>query len=219
MNRIILLAVAIMAPVPAMAQVSRAMPPVQQRPVDPDGRTVPDGDRVVPEAELNVEDSMVEKAPPKIRAATTGALGRTVANDMDLAPGRVLVDIRARRLYFGLDPSHVRIYPVAVGKSGAQWRGTVTVGWKRTSPGWHPTSRQRRKRHLPAYVAPGRSNPLGTHAIYLVRNGRDTLLRIHGTNEPGSIGKAVSSGCIRMRNADVSDLYGRVSAGTIVTAR
>lgn len=183
-----------------------------------------DGDRIVPEAEIDVPNSVEDRPRHKPAACrpiptASGALGRNIRNDMGLLTGRVLVDVGARRLYFALSPDLVRVYPVGVGKSGAQWKGTVVVGRKTVAPAWHPTANQRRKRKLPAYVPPGRSNPLGSHAIYLFRGGRDTLLRIHGTNEPSSIGKAVSSGCIRMRNADVADLYDRIGKGTVVTAR
>ena len=225
-------------PASAVAQESRALPPgasvspqvaPSDLPVRPQIRPYPEdstspggvfddslGDRIVSDDQTPDDSARVAGHP---RRRVGGALGVTVANTIALTPGRVLVDVAARRLYYAVDASHLRSYPVAVGKSGAQWRGSVTVGRMAVGPGWHPTAHQRRVRHLPGYVAPGRSNPLGVRAIYLFRSGRDTLLRIHGTNEPASIGHAVSSGCIRMRNEDVVDLYSRVSVGTVVTAR
>ena len=148
-----------------------------------------------------------------------GALGRYADNTVGVAPGSILIDTGARRLYLGIDDERMRVYPVAVGKSGAQWRGAATIGRKAVNPTWRPTARQRRIKRLPSVVRPGPSNPLGVRALYLSRGGRETLYRIHGTNAPGSIGKAVSSGCIRMRNADVIDLYGRVAVGTPVRVR
>ena len=176
-----------------------AAPPVAR---DPD-----DGDDLLPE---------VRRPVP---ASSRGALGRTVGNTIGIAPGSVLVRSAERRLYYGLSEDLMRVYPVAVGKAGAQWRGTAVVGRKAARPTWHPTARQRKRKRLPAVVRPGAANPLGTRAIYLFRGGRDTLYRIHGTNSPGSIGRAVSSGCLRMRNADVEDLYSRISVGARVTVR
>lgn len=205
------------APTSALAQTSRAIPPttvvINGDHITPDEPTAPK-----PRPKVSKPKPVAAQATSSVKSAA-GALGRNIDNDMGLGTGRIIVDIAARRLYYGISPQTVRVYPVAVGKSGAQWRGSVVVGRKAVAPAWRPTANQRRKKKLPAYVPPGRSNPLGSHAIYLFKGGKDTLLRIHGTNEPSSIGKAVSAGCIRMRNADVADLYGRVSNGAIVTAR
>ena len=164
------------------------------------------------------DDLLPEKAAPP-SAAVRGALGRTVANSIGVPAGAVLIRTSERRLYYGLSDGLMRVYPVAVGKGGAQWRGSAVVGRKAVRPTWHPTARQRKRKRLPRVVRPGPANPLGTRAIYLFRGGRDTLYRIHGTNSPGSIGRAVSSGCLRMRNADVEDLYSRISVGASVTVR
>ena len=86
-------------------------------------------------------------------------------------------------------------------------------------PSWYPTPDQKKKRKLPDVVGPGPNNPLGEYALYLYQDGRDTLIRIHGTNNPSSIGKAVSDGCFRMRNDHVGELFGYVYEGARVTVR
>ena len=166
------------------------------------------------------DDILSENDVAAVKAVHTyGALGRTTANSIGLAPGSILIRTSERKLYYGIDDRTMRVYPVAVGKSGAQWRGDASIGRKAVNPVWRPTARQRRLKHVPAVVRAGPSNPLGVRALYLRRGGRETLYRIHGTNAPRSIGRAVSSGCIRMRNADVIDLYGRVGVGTPVQVR
>jgi lipoprotein-anchoring transpeptidase ErfK/SrfK len=109
-----------------------------------------------------------------------------------------------------------KIYSVAVGKPSLQWRGTNTITNKRINPTWYPTEKTRRKKpYLPRVVPAGAKNPLGTRALYI----GNTMYRIHGTNEPKSIGKAVSSGCIRMHNTDVQELYSLISVGTRVIVK
>lgn len=128
----------------------------------------------------------------------------------------ILIDTSKRSLSFTAKDGSVFTYPVAVGRQGAQWKGSALIGRKTINPVWHPTKNQRKKKRLPAVVRPGPKNPLGSRALYLWVNGKETLYRIHGTNEPGSIGKAVSSGCIRMKNSDVIELYEKVKVGTLV---
>ena len=108
-------------------------------------------------------------------------------------------------------------YGIGVGRQGFAWKGVARVERKSEWPDWIPPSDMMKRRpDLPARMAGGIENPLGARALYLFEDHKDTLFRIHGTNEPRSIGKAVSSGCIRMLNADVIDLYGRVAKGTKV---
>jgi lipoprotein-anchoring transpeptidase ErfK/SrfK len=108
-------------------------------------------------------------------------------------------------------------YGIGVGKQGFAWSGTATVARKARWPAWRPPEEMmQRRRDLPSYMPGGPANPLGARALYLFQGERDTLYRIHGTNEPGSIGRAVSSGCIRLLNQDVHDLYERVPVGTLV---
>lgn len=127
----------------------------------------------------------------------------------------IIVDQKAKTLMV-VDDKYIAIYPIAVGRPGAQWKGTMHISAKKMWPDWHPTtSMRKRKPGLPDNVPGGMHNPLGARALYL----GSSLYRIHGTNEPNSIGRAVSSGCIRMRNDDVIDLYERVPIGTKVTIK
>lgn len=129
------------------------------------------------------------------------------------AVGTVIVKTSERQLYYVLGNGMALRYDVAVGKAGMQWAGETFVQSKTRNPGWTPTPRMRRENPmLPAHVEAGPRNPLGSRAIYLGW----TDYRIHGTNAPGSIGRAASSGCIRMRNSDVADLFERVHIGAPV---
>lgn len=128
--------------------------------------------------------------------------------------GAIVINTSERRLYYSLGNNMALRYPVAVGKEGAQWSGETFVQSKAINPGWTPTANMRRKNpYLPRHVRGGTpQNPLGVRAIYLGWSE----YRIHGTNAPGSIGRASSSGCIRMLNSDVKDLYERVHIGAPV---
>ncbi len=129
------------------------------------------------------------------------------------APGTIVISTQERRLYYILPGNQALRYGVGVGRPGFAWSGMKTVTAKREWPGWTPPSQMLRRRpDLPRYMAGGPDNPLGSRAMYL----GGTLYRIHGSNEPGTIGTAVSSGCIRMTNDDVQDLYNRVRVGTRV---
>ena len=134
--------------------------------------------------------------------------------------GTIVIDTTARYLYLVEGNGKARRYGVGVGKPGFEWAGTHKVTRKATWPSWRPPQqmieRERLKgRELPAFMEGGPANPLGARALYL----GSTLYRIHGTNQPWTIGQAVSSGCIRMRNIDVTDLYERVGVGTRVIVR
>ena len=136
-------------------------------------------------------------------------------------PGTVIVDTHARALYYVMDEGEAIRYGVAVGKEGFSWAGIAQVGRKTEWPRWTPPSSMIKRRPELAKFASGMpggrpDNPLGARALYLFANGRDTLFRIHGTNEPQSIGTAASSGCIRMLNEEVVELYDRVRVGTKV---
>lgn len=140
-------------------------------------------------------------------------------NTMGISPGDIVIETKKHRLVFAIDDELVVIYPVAVGRAGAAWTGKAEIGRMTEGPAWHPTESQRKRKKLPVRVAPGPNNPLGSHALYLFDNGRDTLFRIHGTNAPSSIGKSVSDGCIRMRNDHIEVLYELVEIGANVTVR
>ncbi|GHA20939.1 hypothetical protein GCM10007989_15130 [Devosia pacifica] len=141
------------------------------------------------------------------------------------APGTIVVDTPSRFLYLVQAGGRAMRYGVGVGREEAlQFRGTATIGRKAVWPRWTPTQnmiRREPERYRPyADGLPGGiTNPLGARALYLYRNGRDTLFRIHGTTEPYTIGTNVSSGCIRLMNQDIIDLHSRVPSGTRVIVR
>jgi lipoprotein-anchoring transpeptidase ErfK/SrfK len=129
------------------------------------------------------------------------------------AAGTVVISTEERRLYYVLGGGQAISYGVGVGRPGFEWAGTRSVTMKREWPDWRPPAQMLRRRpDLPRYMPGGPDNPLGARAMYL----GGSLYRIHGSNEPETIGQAVSSGCIRMTNEDVVDLYSRVKVGTRV---
>lgn len=148
--------------------------------------------------------------------------GRKVVGYMTFEkPGTIIIKTRERALYQVLGGGKAMRYLVAVGKEGFSWSGTAKVGTKRVNPTWTPpTEMIERKPEYEEWAdgMPGGipENPLGVRAMYLYRNGRDTLFRIHGTNNPSSIGTAASSGCIRMLNREVIELYSNTPVGTKV---
>lgn len=144
-------------------------------------------------------------------------LPQTVAYQSAEKPGTIVIDTNNRFLYLVEGDGQARRYGVGVGKPGFEWAGTHRVTRKAEWPTWTPPSEMRAREaakghYLPASMEGGPANPLGARAMYL----GSTLYRIHGTNAPWTIGYAVSSGCIRMRNEDVTDLYERVKVGTTV---
>ena len=146
-------------------------------------------------------------------AAPDTATMKVVSFPNEHGLGAIVIKTKERRLYYTLSNRQAVRYDIAVGSPENQWYGTSYVSSKREDPGWTPTpSMRRRHPRLPAYVAPGPDNPLGIRAIYLDWGA----YRIHGTNAPGSIGRAVSNGCFRMRTPDVLDLYERVHIGAPV---
>lgn len=135
--------------------------------------------------------------------------------------GTVIVDPYKRYLYLVMPNNRAMRYAVGVGKAGLAFSGTADIARKASWPRWTPTQNmiKRNPEHYAKYAGGlegGVSNPLGARALYLHRNGQDTLYRIHGTNQPWSIGKAASSGCIRLFNQDILDLHKRVPAGSKV---
>jgi lipoprotein-anchoring transpeptidase ErfK/SrfK len=137
----------------------------------------------------------------------------TVAFDARYAPGTVIIATNERRLYYVLGNGQAIRYGVGVGRPGFDWKGVKTVSAMKEWPDWRPPAEMRlRQPYLPEHMPGGPNNPLGARALYL----GSSLYRIHGSNEPHTIGSAVSSGCFRMRNQDVIDLYGRVKVGARV---
>ena len=140
--------------------------------------------------------------------------GKRVAFAADASPGDIVINTHENRLYFVLGDGQAMMYRVATAKKGFEWQGSNQVSSKVMWPDWRPPVEMRKRRpELPAYMAGGPKNPLGARAIYL----GSSIYRIHGTNEPSSIGKAASSGCIRMLNEDVTELYSHVKIGARVT--
>src|SRR5882762_7399866 len=132
------------------------------------------------------------------------------------APGSIVVDTDARYLYYVLPDSKAIRYGVIVGEDALSWYGIAKVGRKEEWPTWTPTAEIKRRMEVPNFVEGGAHNPMGARGIYLFQGSKDTLFRIHGTNQPEYIGQAISSGCIRLTNEDVIDLYNRVKMGSIV---
>ena len=142
---------------------------------------------------------------------------RTVSDPTNQAEGTITVNTRTRKLYLSLGNGRAVEYGIGVGRQGFDWKGNATIGRKAVWPGWTPPAEMLKRRpDLPKHMEGGIENPLGARALYLFQGSKDTLFRIHGTNEPDTIGHAVSSGCIRMLNADVVDLYQRVQKGAKV---
>lgn len=140
----------------------------------------------------------------------------------EFEPGQLIILPQKHFLYFVFETGKALRYGVGVGKAGLAWKGTATIDRKAKWPSWRPTNamiaREPGKYAQHASGVPGGiNNPLGARALYLYKNGRDTYFRIHGTNQPWTIGKSVSNGCIRMLNEHVKDLYERVPVGTVVT--
>ncbi len=128
----------------------------------------------------------------------------------------IIVDTSERRLYLVLGDGKALKYGVGVGRQGFQWSGTHRITRKAEWPGWTPPAAMRKRQpHLPRYMEGGPNNPLGARALYI----GSTLYRIHGSNQPWSIGQAVSSGCIRMVNEDVIHLYDQIKVGAKVIVR
>jgi lipoprotein-anchoring transpeptidase ErfK/SrfK len=137
----------------------------------------------------------------------------TVAFPEKYAPGTIVVSTSERRLYFVLGDGQALRYGVGVGRPGFTWAGVTRIANKREWPDWTPPPQMLKRRpDLPRHMEGGIDNPLGARAMYLA----GTLYRIHGSNEPDTIGQAVSSGCIRMTNDDVTDLYARAKVGAKV---
>src|SRR6202162_66992 len=132
------------------------------------------------------------------------------------APGSIVVDSDNHYLYYVQDGGKAIRYGIIVGEEAMAGSGIAKIGSMTEWPPWHPTKGEIERLGVPTFVAPGPDNPMGSRALYLYSGGKDTLFRIHGTNQPEYIGASISSGCIRLTNEDVIDLYSRVKMGTIV---
>src|SRR5262249_38046258 len=132
------------------------------------------------------------------------------------APGTILIDSDARYLYYVLPGGKAIRYGVTVGEEALAFSGVAKIGRMTEWPSCPPTDDFKKRLAVLTWVSPGPQNPMGARALYLYEGNKDTLYRIHGTNQPEYIGAAISSGCIRLTNEDVIDLYKRVKPGTVV---
>jgi lipoprotein-anchoring transpeptidase ErfK/SrfK len=170
-----------------------------------------------PQSAFPSDNMMV--APPALSDEGDGSVvperlrRAVVAFDTREAPGTVIIDTGNTALYYVLGQGRAIRYGVGVGREGFTWSGVQTISRKAEWPDWHPPAEMiARQPYLPRFVAGGPGNPLGARAMYL----GSSVYRIHGTNDPSTIGKFVSSGCIRLTNEDVADLFSRVNVGTRV---
>lgn len=160
--------------------------------------------------------SVAAKSRPKLPA-----MGPSFRKQVSLATnepvGTVIIRKDANALYLVVAPDKALQYRISVGREGFQWTGIVKVGAKKEWPEWRPPADMRtRQPELPEMVPSGPYNPLGARAIYLHQDGADTLYRIHGTNDPDGVGFDGTSGCFRLTNTDIVDLYKRVTIGARV---
>jgi lipoprotein-anchoring transpeptidase ErfK/SrfK len=170
------------------------------------------------DASMTSRDRQLLAHPPYAQAAIPEQYQRHIVDfQRRERPGTILVDTESRYLYFVLPQGKAIRYGVTVGEEAMAWSGVATVGKMTEWPDWIPTPEiQARLGPYPARVPGGPANPLGARALYLYEGSKDTLYRIHGTNQPEYIGHAISSGCIRMTNSDIIDLFGRVKMGSTV---
>jgi len=174
------------------------------------------------EANFTARDKNLLANAPYAKVSVPAAYQRTIVQfHRKEAPGSVVVDTDARYLFYVLPDGKAIRYGVIVGEEAQAWTGVAKVGRKEEWPSWTPTEGEKKRLGpvlgpLPNFVEGGPQNPMGARAMYLYSGNKDTLFRIHGTNQPEYIGHAISSGCIRMTNEDVIDLYNRVKMGAIV---
>jgi lipoprotein-anchoring transpeptidase ErfK/SrfK len=172
----------------------------------------------VPDPQVSARDAeWIAKVP---KAEEDPRFARYMIDDpTGEAPGTIVVDTKERQLYLVQANKKAIRYGVAVGDEAYGWTGTANIARKAEWPDWNPPAEMKARWPHVQYTKGGPENPLGARALYLYEGNKDTLYRIHGTNEPEKIGYAVSSGCIRMRNIDVIDLYNRVPVNTKVVVR
>jgi lipoprotein-anchoring transpeptidase ErfK/SrfK len=170
------------------------------------------------DASFTPRDRQLLAHPPYARADIPESYRRHIVDySRRESPGTILVDTESRFLYYVLPQGKAIRYGVAVGEEAMAFSGVATVGKMAEWPDWIPTPDiQARLGPYPPRIAGGPANPLGARALYLYEGNKDTLYRIHGTNQPEYIGQAISSGCIRMTNEDVIDLFDRVRQGATV---
>jgi len=204
------------------APAPRSARPYARRSQDPDQGLYADPYETRGSSQADLGDSYASPAPTnreelEAQADSSRRTVQLVPNPTREPAGTIVVDTRTKHLYFVQGDGTALAYGIGVGRQGFEWKGEAQVKHKSEWPAWNPPSEMLKRRpDLPEHMAGGLENPLGARALYLFQGNKDTLFRIHGTNEPDTIGKAVSSGCIRMMNSDVIDLYRRVPVGTRV---
>jgi lipoprotein-anchoring transpeptidase ErfK/SrfK len=190
---------AALALLPALARADEASDPADPKAVTMDVTDEP--------GRASAEDVKIEDGPYK---------RQVVFYRTNAAPGTVLISTQEHFLYLVLGNNRALRYGIGVGRQGFQWAGMVTITRKTEWPDWTPPPEMiQRQPYLPRFMAGGPGNPLGARAMYLGA----TVYRIHGTNQPATIGQSISSGCFRLANGDVVDLYDRVPVGTKVIVR
>jgi lipoprotein-anchoring transpeptidase ErfK/SrfK len=169
------------------------------------------------EANFTPRDKKLLAAAPYERAAIPEPYKRHIVDyHRREAAGTILIETDARYLYYVLPDRKAIRYGVTVGEEALAFSGVAKIGRMTEWPSWTPTPEIKQRMHVPNFVGPGPQNPMGARALYLYEGNKDTIYRIHGTNQPEYIGAAISSGCIRMTNEDMIDLYNRVKIGTPV---
>jgi lipoprotein-anchoring transpeptidase ErfK/SrfK len=201
----------------SLALFSLATPALAQSTALYDGNGFERDLSLLPPAESPVDYEIVPANLKKIPAPFRKQLVNYPGSEW---PGTLIVDPEHRHLYHVLENQQAIRYGVGVGREGFSWAGEAKIGMKRRWPRWLPpiemVERDEKAAKWVNGMPGGPENPLGARALYLYANGADTLYRIHGTNDPSSIGKALSSGCIRLLNQDIADLYLRVPVGSKV---
>ena len=172
--------------------------------------------KTLPDPPLSAQDAKWMSMIPDVPKAEFDFERNLVDDTTGQPPGTIVVDTKARHLYFVLPDRKAVRYGVAVGDEAYGWTGVARVSHKAEWPSWNPPDDMRKRWPHVRSMSGGPMNPLGARALYLYQGNRDTLYRIHGTNEPETIGQAASSGCIRMRNIDVVDLFNRVKPNATV---
>lgn len=176
--------------------------------------------QVLGPAEPSVTDHLVQVETKKVPRSHGPQSRDVVSYPSSEPPGTIIISNSERTLHRVLGGGKAERYKISVGRDGFTWTGTTVVGRKAEWPAWRPPADMRKREpDLPSYVPPGPYNPLGARAIYLFQGGRDTLYRIHGTNDSDSLGGFQTSGCFRLSNADVMELFGKVRIGTKVIVR
>ena len=182
------------------------------------GCTQTSGPQAASDAYMKPRDKALLANAPYARASIPEPFQRHIVNyhRRELA-GTIVVDTDARYLYYVLPEGKAIRYGVTVGEDALAWSGVAKIGRKEEWPSWVPTADiHKRIEGLPKFVEGGPKNPLGARGLYLFDGSKDTLFRIHGTNQPELIGEGISSGCIRMTNEDVIELYEKVKIGSPV---